>query len=92
MDFNEDRWGSVSRKMDTSVEGGKITKDILENDVGVYVERGETSRVYFQNIGKYIVLIFRQDDFRNLSNKAFTIRAPDIRRKWRLCFEQCHGV
>ena len=53
MDFNEDRWGSVSRNMATSVEGGKITKDILENDVGVYVERGETSRVYFQNIGKY---------------------------------------
>ena len=89
MDFNEDKWGSVSRNRDTSVEGGKRTKDILENDFGVDVEREETSRVYFQNIG--IVLIFLQDNFRILSNKAFT-RAPDIRWKWRLCFEQCHGV
>ena len=51
MDFNEDRWGSVSRNRDTYVEGGKRTKDILENDIGVDVEKGETPRVYFQNIG-----------------------------------------
>ena len=55
MDFNEDRWGSVSRNRDNYEEG--VTKDILDNDVGDYVERGgESARVYFQNIGKVLFL------------------------------------
>ena len=53
MDFNEDRWGSVSRNRDNYEEG--VTKDILDNDIGDYVERGgESARVYFQNIGKVL--------------------------------------
>ena len=56
MDFNEDRWGSVSKNSDTLVEGGTMTKDVLENNIGDNVEEGESSRVYFQNIGIVLFL------------------------------------
>ena len=53
MDYNEDRWGSRSRNRDTPDEGGKITKDFLENSIGDFSTRDISSRVYFQNIGTY---------------------------------------
>ena len=54
MDFNEDRWGSVSRNHDTFEEQGIKTKDVIKNKVGDYAKReGQGSRVYFQNIGTY---------------------------------------
>ena len=47
MDYNKDRWGSVSR----DEEGQILEKDVLENKNGEYVKKGENARIYFQNIG-----------------------------------------
>ena len=57
MDYNEDRWGSVSRNSYTFEEGGMMTKDVLANNIaGVEAEIGASSRIYFQNIGIRVIL------------------------------------
>ena len=47
MDYNEDRWGPVSRN---SGNVGNFDKDVLDNGIGD-VQREESASVYFQNIG-----------------------------------------
>ena len=47
MDYNEDRWGPVSRN---SGNGGTFDEDVLDNGIGD-VQRKESASVYFQNIG-----------------------------------------
>ena len=52
MDYNKDRWGFRSLNDDTFEEGQTqimTNGDVLENNN--YVEKGETARIYFQNIG-----------------------------------------
>ena len=49
MDYNEDRWGPVSR---SSMKVDTFEKDVLENNIG-NVQREESATVYFQNIGIY---------------------------------------
>ena len=52
MDYNEDRWGPVSINARNTRNGATFERDFLENNVGD-VQREESARVYFQNIGTF---------------------------------------